>query len=299
MEFLNYHHLRYFWAVAKEGGLRLAAEKLHVSQPTVCAQVQALEEMLGEKLFRRKGRNLALTETGHRVFSYAEEIFTLGHELLNTVKQRPSGRPLRLQIGITDSLPKMLAFEIIKPVFQLGQPVQVVCREAKTADLLMQLAAYRLDIVLADEPAPSSVPSKVFNQLLGECGISFLAEPKLAATLKRRFPRSLDQAPMVLPTADTAIRRSLEKWFQAIEVRPTMVAECEDAALMKAMAAEGLGVVPLPTLVAKEAVTRYGFQTIGATADCQQQFYAITADRKLTNPAVVAITASARRTLFL
>ena len=185
MEFLNYHHLRYFWVVAKEGGLRKAADKLHVSQPTISAQIAALEGVLGEKLFRRGGRSLALTEAGHRVLSYAEEIFSLGQELLDAAKQRPTARPLRVHIGITDSLPKLVSYEIIKPIFKLEQPVQAVCREGKAADLLGQLAAYRLDIVLADEPAPSSLPIKVFNHLLGECGVSFCAEPKLAATLKR------------------------------------------------------------------------------------------------------------------
>ena len=167
MEFLNYHHLRYFWVVAKEGGLRKAADKLHVSQPTISAQIAALEGVFGEKLFRRGGRSLALTEAGHRVLSYAEEIFSLGQELLDAVQQQPSARPLRVHIGITDSLPKLMSYEIIKPIFNLAQPVQAVCREGKASDLLAQLAAYRLDIVLADEPAPSSLLIKVFNHLLG------------------------------------------------------------------------------------------------------------------------------------
>ena len=188
MEFLNYHHLRYFWVVAKEGGLRKAAEKMHVSQPTISAQIAALEGVLEEKLFRRGGRALALTEAGHRVFSYAEEIFSLGQELLDDARQRPGARPLRVHIGITDSLPKLVSYEIIKPIFNLGQAIQAVCREGKADDLLAQLAAYRLDIVLADEPAPSSLAIKVFNHLLGECGVTFCAGRKLAATLRRKFP---------------------------------------------------------------------------------------------------------------
>ncbi|MBI5819074.1 MAG: LysR family transcriptional regulator [Verrucomicrobia bacterium] len=298
MEFLNYHHLRYFWAVAKEGGLGKAAEKLRISQPAISAQIRALEETLGEKLFRRSGRGLTLTEVGHQVFSYADEIISLGHELLESVKQRPSGRPLRIHIGVTDILPKLVTCEIIKPIFTLGQPVHLICRETKTAELLALMATYRLDIVLADEPAPASIHVKTFNHLLGECGISFCAEPKLAAKLKRRFPQSLNLAPALLPTADTAIRRSLEKWFQTFDIRPSVVAEIDDSALMKAMAAEGLGFVPVPSVVAKEAVSHYGFRIIGASEDCRQQFYAITQDRKLTNPAVVAITSSARKVLF-
>ncbi len=207
MEFLNYHHLRYFWVVAKEGGLRKAADKLHVSQPTISAQIAALEGVLEEKLFRRGGRSLTLTEAGHRVLSYAEEIFSLGQELLDDSRQRPSARPLRVHIGITDSMPKLVSYEIIKPIFQMEQPVQAVCREGKAADLLGQLAAHRLDIVLADEPAPSSLPIKVFNHFLGECGVAFCAEPKLAATLKRKFPQSLDDAPALLPASNTVLRQ--------------------------------------------------------------------------------------------
>ena len=290
---MNYHHLRYFWVVAKEGGLRKAAEKLHVSQPTISVQIAALEGVLEEKLFRRGGRALALTEAGHRVLSYAEEIFSLGEQLLDIARQQPSARLLRVHIGITDSLPKLLSYEIIKPIFRLEQPVQAVCREGKAADLLGQLAAHRLDIVLADEPAPSSLPIKVFNHLLGECGVTFCAERKLAATLKRKFPKSLNDAPVLLPTSNTALRQSLEKWFQAEDLRPRLMAEFDDAALMKIAAVEGLGFFPLPTLVVKEAVVRYGFQIIGRTEDCRQQFYAISAERKLTHPAVLAITSQA------
>lgn len=294
---MNYHHLRYFWVVAKEGGLRKAAEKLHVSQPTISAQIASLEGVLEEKLFRRGGRALALTEAGHRVLSYAEEIFSLGQELLDDAHQRPGVRPLRVHIGITDSLPKLATYEIIKPIFKLAQAVQAICREGKAADLLSQLAAYRLDIVLADEPAPSSLPIKVFNHLLDECGVTFCADPKLAATLKRKFPKSLTDAPVLLPASNSALRQSLEKWFQAGEIRPRVVAEFDDAALMKVAAVDGLGFFALPTLVVNEAVARYGFQILGRTDDCRQQFYAISSERKLTHPAVLAITSKARAAL--
>ena len=297
MEFLNYHHLRYFWVVAKEGGLRKAADKLHVSQPTISAQIAALEGVLNEKLFRRGGRALTLTEAGHRVLSYAEEIFSLGQELLDAARQQPSARPLRVHIGITDSLPKLVSYQIIKPIFKLEQPIQAVCREGKAADLLGQLAAHRLDIVLADEPAPSSLPIKVFNHLLGECGLSFCAERKLAATLKRKFPKSLNDAPVLLPASNAALRQSLEKWFQAGEIRPRLVAEFDDAALMIVAAVDGLGFFAVPTLVVKEAVARHGFQIIGRTEECRQQFYAISAECKVTHPAVLAITSQARAAL--
>jgi LysR family transcriptional regulator, transcriptional activator of nhaA len=298
VEFLNYHHLRYFWVVAKEGGLRKAADKLHVSQPTISAQIAALEGRLGEKLFRRGGRALALTETGHRVLSYAEDIFSLGQELLQSVKEHSTSRPLRFQVGVADSLPKLVSYEIIKPVFNLEQPVQAVCREGKADDLLAQLAAYRLDVVLADEPAASSLNIKAFNHLLGECGVTFWAAPKLAATLKPKFPKSLNEAPALLPAANCALRRSLEKWFHANGLHPRLVAEFDDTALMAVAAADGLGFMPMPSVVAKTAVARYGFHAIGDAQQCGLQFYAITAERKLTHPAVAAITSQAQTRLF-
>ena len=223
MEFLNYHHLRYFWVVAREGGLTKAAAKLHVSQPTISAQIQALEGVLGEKLFRRSGRNLRLTDVGQHVLSYAEEIFSIGQDLLSSVKQQPTSRPLRLHLGVADALPKLVAYRIIEPIFSLEQPVQVSCWETKLSDMLVELAAYRLDIVLADEPASSGVNAKIFNHLLGECGVTFCAEATLARKLRRGFPKSLNGAPALLPMANTGLRRSIEKWFHANGIRPRLV----------------------------------------------------------------------------
>lgn len=297
MEFLNYHHLRYFWVVAKEGGLRKAAEKLHVSQPTISAQIAALEGVLGEKLFRRGGRALALTEAGQHVFIYAEEIFSIGQDLLDSVKQQPTSRPLRVRLGVADALPKLVTYQIIRPIFHLPQPVQVSCWETKVSDMLVELAAYRLDVVLADEPASSGVTTNVFNHFLGECGVTFCAEPRLAAKLRRGFPKSLNGAPALLPMSNSGLRRSLEKWFQAIGVRPRLVGEIEDPALVNILALHGLGFMSVPTVVAKEIVTRFGFRAIGRTDDCQQQFYAITPERKLTHPAVLAITSRVRAPL--
>ncbi len=298
MEFLNYHHLRYFWTVAKEGGLTKAALKLHVSQPTISAQIRALEDALGERLFRRAGRNLALTDAGQHVLTYAEEIFSIGQDLLNSVKQRPTSRPLRVHLGVADALPKLVTAKIIEPIFHLPQPVQLSCWETKFSDMLVELAQYRLDVVLADEPASSGVTTNVFNHFLGECGVTFCAEPRLAAKLRRGFPQSLNGAPALLPMSNSGLRRSLEKWFQAAGVRPRRVGEIEDPALMNILALRGLGFISVPTIVTKETVTRYGFRTIGRTDDCQQQFYVITPERKLTHPAVTAITSDARMRLF-
>ena len=298
MEFLNYHHLRYFWTVAKEGGLTKAAAKLHVSQPTISEQIQSLEGVLGEKLFRRAGRSLALTDVGQQVLSYAEEIFSLGQDLLNAVKQRPTSRPLRLNLGVADALPKLVTYHIIEPIFRLPQPVQVSCWETSVSDMLVELASYRLDLVLADEPASSGVTTHVFNHLLGESSVTFCAAPPLAAKLRRGFPKSLNGAPALLPMSNSGLRRSLEKWFHSVGVRPHLVGEFYDPAFVNVLALRGLGFMSVPTIVVKEIVNRFGFGVIGRTEECQQQFYAITPERKLTHLAVTAITSGARRRLF-
>lgn len=290
MEWLNYHHLLYFWTVAKEGSLKKASEKLHVSQPSISAQLQALEASLGQPLFKRSGRSKVLTDAGQMAYRYADEIFTLGREFMNAMKQRPTARSLRLYVGVADSFPKLVTNEILKPVFQLSQPIHVICREGKVEDLLVQLAAHRLDIVLSDEPAPSNLPVKTFNHLLGECGVNFFAASKLATALRRGFPHSLHEAPALLPTENTALRRALDRWFQTIGVEPRVLAEFEDAALTKVMAADGKGFIAVPSVVANEARERYGFQLIGATEKCRAQFYAISAERKITHPAVLSIT---------
>jgi len=294
MEWLNYHHLRYFWTVAKEGSLARAAEKLHVSQPSISEQIRELESAFGEKLFQREGRNNKLTAAGRVVFGYAEEIFDLGRELMNTVKQRPGTKALRLYVGVADSLPKLVTNEILKPVFAMPQTAHIICREGKMEDLLAQLAAHRLDIVLADEPASSSTNFKTYNDSLGETGTTFCAEKKLAAKLKRHFPQSLNDAPALLPTENTSLRRALETWFREQKIQPRIVAEFEDLALMKVVAAEGRGFIALPSVAVTNAVGHYGFQTIGRTEKCRVQFHAITAERRIAHPAVALITSQAR-----
>jgi len=298
MEFLNYHHLQYFWMVAKEGGLTKAAAKLHVSQPTISTQIHHLESALGQKLFRRVGRNLVLTDAGRHVLVYAEEIFALGQDLYQSVKQWPSARPLRLQLGVADALPKLVSYQIIKPIFSLSQPVQVSCCETKISELLPQLISCRLDIVLADEPATSGIHSNVFNHFLGECGVTFCAAPLMAAKLRRGFPKSLHDAPALLPMENSGFRRSLEKWFHSIGVRPRLIGEFEDPGFVNILALHGLGFIAVPTIVANESITRFDFRSIGCSDECQQQYYAITRERKLTHPAVIAITSGSSSRLF-
>jgi LysR family transcriptional activator of nhaA len=297
MEWLNYHHLRYFWVVAKEGSLKKAAEKLHVSQPSMSEQIKELEEALGEALFRRSGRSNVLTDAGQIAFRYAEEIFSRGAELANAIKQRPGVQSLRLHVGVADAVPKLVTNEILKPVLAMPQTVHVICREGKMEDLLAQLAAHQLDIVLSDEPPSSSVKFRVFSQLLGESGITFCAAGKLAESLRKGFPESLHNAPALLPAENTAMRRSLEKWFREKQIHPRVIAEFEDGALMKVMGAEGKGFIPVPTVVLHEALTRYRFKVIGASENCRDQFYAITAERRITHPAVVLMTRSSQNLL--
>jgi LysR family transcriptional activator of nhaA len=297
MEWLNYHHLRYFWTVATEGSLARAAEKLRVSQPSISEQIRELENALGEKLFQREGRNNRLTDTGRIVLGYADEIFSLGRELMNAVKQRPGARALKLYVGVTDSFPKLMTNEILKPAFALPRPVHVICREGKMEDLLVQLAAHRLDLVLSDEPASSSTGFKTFTHALGESGATLCAERKLAAKLKRGFPKSLHDAPALLPSENTALRRALETWFREQGIAPRVVAEFEDLALMKVMAAEGRGFIAVPTVALDEAAQRYGFQMIGHARGCRMRFHAITAERRIRHPAATAITNEAQALL--
>jgi LysR family transcriptional activator of nhaA len=294
MDWLNYHHLRYFWTVAKEGSLARASEKLHVSQPSISEQIRELESAFGEKLFQREGRNNKLTAAGRVVFGYADEIFALGRELMNAVKQRPGAKLLRLYVGVADSFPKLVTNEILKPVFAMPQTAHIICREGKMEDLLAQLAAHRLDIVLADEPASSSTNFKTYNHSLGETGTTFCAEKKLAAKLKKNFPKSLHDAPALLPTENTSLRRALETWFREQKIQPRIVAEFEDLALMKVMAAEGRGFIALPSVAVRDAMSHYRFQAVGRTDKCRVQFHAITAERRIAHPAVALITSQAR-----
>jgi LysR family transcriptional regulator, transcriptional activator of nhaA len=297
MEWLNYHHLRYFWTVAKEGSLKAASEKLHVSQPSISAQLSELEEALSEKLFRRSGRSKVLTDAGQVAFRYADEIFSLGREMVNAVKQGPTAQVLRLYVGVADSFPKLVANEILKPVFNMAQPVHVICREGKLDDLLGQLAAHRLDIVLADEPASSSTNTRTFNHLLGESSAAVCATGKLAENLRKGFPKSLQDAPALLPSENTSLRRALEVWFRDFAVQPRVVAEFEDLALMNVVAAEGRGFIVLPSVVVDEAVRRYGFRPVGVAEECRVQFHAITAERRIMHPAVRVMTDAARHRL--
>ena len=295
-EHLNFHHLRYFWTVAKEGSLRRASEKLNVSQPSMCTQIKLLEANLGEALFRPSGRSLELTEFGQLIHVYASEIFDLGSEIIRVTRQAPGVRALRLQVGIVDSFPKLMSNDILRPVFEHQPPVQLTCHEGKLNDLVPQLSTHRLDVVLSDEPASPGISGKVFNHLLDSSSVTFCAMPSLAKRLKGRFPRNLDGAPALLPTQNCSLRRDLEKWFRSADVQPRVVAEFEDAALTKIVATSGLGFIAIPTVVLPEAIERYGFVSLGRTKEIETQFYAITTERRFSHPAILAITKNLKST---
>ena len=300
MEWLNYHHLLYFWAVAKEGGLRKASEKLRVSQPSISTQIRQLEESLGEKLFQRQGRTLVLTETGQFALGYAEEIFSLGAEFISAVKQREPARQraIRLAIGVEDSFPKLLSYEILRPVLGLDPPVQLVCREGKTEELLAQLALHRLDAVLSDEPATGAAKFKVHSHRLGRSLVAFCATGKLARRLRVGFPQSLHQAPALLPTPNTTLRRSLDEWFNAINIQPRIVAEFEDGGIMKIAASDGQGFMAVPAVTMGECVNRFRLEQIGQTDRCSDEYYLITGERRVTHSAVLLISEHARSLVF-
>ena len=298
MELLNYHHLRYFWTVARKGGVRKAAEELHVSQPSISAQLRLLEESLGEKLFKRTGRTLVLSEMGELVLTYADEIFSSGRELMNAVRLRPGGRSLRLNVGMTDSISKMMGFEFLKPALSFSEPVHVVCRMAAIEVLIAQLQAHRLDIVLADEPASSSLKVKAFSHRLGRSGVTFCAMPAIARKLRRNFPQSLNGAPALLPTENMGLRTVLETWFDTQGIHPRLVGEYEDSALMVFCATAGRGFTVVPTVAARGVMKHWGLRVIAHVDDCGTEFYAITVERRLKHPAVLAITQHAYTNLF-
>lgn len=288
---LNYHHLRYFQAVASAGSLRAAAEKLSVSQPSMCTQIKQLEASLGESLFRRSGRSLVLTEFGRLVQTYTTDIFALGQELLTAAKGGSAGRAMRLHVGIVDSFPKLLTLDILRPVFNHLPTVLLSCHEGKLEDLLGQLSAHRLDAVLSDEPPPTSGNVRTFTHPLGSSGTTFCAAPSLAKRLKGRFPANLRGVPALLPLTNTPQRRDLDTWFRLAGVEPLVAAEFADAALAKVVASEGVGFTAVPTIVAADAVERYGFQILGKTDACRIHLYLITAERRIEHP-VIQIIAS-------
>ena len=293
MDWLNYHHLRYFWVVAKEGTIAAACRKLGLAQPTISAQIKTLEDQFGEQLFSRAGRSLVLTDAGRAVFRYADEIFSLGQELLDTLAGRPVGRPLRVNIGVADVLPKLVAHRLLEPALSMPEPVHLICHEAPVSELLIRLVAHELHLVLSDSPAGSQVRVRVFSHLLGECGVSVFGAKDLAASYRRGFPRSVNGAPFLLPTEGTALRQSLDRWFESEDIHPRIVAEFQDSALLKTFGQAGKGLFAAPDIVERAVRQQYGVRVVGRLGSVREQFYAISLERKLNHPVVAAVAESA------
>ncbi len=298
LESLNFHHLLYFRAVAREGGVGKAAARLNVSAPTVSTQIKLLEEQMGDALFLRTGRRLVLTDLGRTVLRYADGVFDLGEELKAAVRHGGSEQPERLTVGLSMVVPKLIAHRILQPALEMDQPIELVCIEDKPERLLAELATFSLDLVLSDSPRGGEVAVRAFNHLLGECGVSFFATPEVAAQLSPDFPRSLDGAPMLGPTTGTALHSALEHWFQDVGIRPRTVASFDDSALMKVFGSTGAGLFSSPTAIEDQVREQYGVEVIGRTEEVRERFYAISVERRLKHPAVIAISEGARSQIF-
>lgn len=298
MDWLNYHHLHYFWMVAREGGLAPAAAKLRLSPPTLSAQINALEAALGEDLFTKQGRRLVLTETGEVAYRYAEEIFSLGRELLGAVRGGASGRPTRLAVGVGQSVPKLIARRILEPLQKMQPAVHLLCREEPPERLLADLAVHALDVVLTDAPGVNSTNVKVYSHFLGESPLAIFGNEALASAYRPGFPMSLEGAPFLLPTDASVTRRALEAWFDDLGVRPSFVGEFDDGALLKAFGEGGLGLFAAPAVIQAEVKRQYRVQKLGMANGVNERFYALTGERRLKHPALLVITETARVRLF-
>jgi LysR family transcriptional regulator, transcriptional activator of nhaA len=296
---MNYKHLYYFWTVAKAGSIARASEQLHLTPQTISGQLSLFENVLGESLFDRSRRRFALTDAGRTVLGYAEEIFSLGKELEDVLRHSPGGRPLQFRVGVSDAVPKALAYKLIEPALRATENSRIVCREGKVAGLMGELAIHQLDIVIADSPMSPRIDVKAFNHLLGECGLTFFATSGLAKEFPGDFPQRLNGAPLLLPGDDVAVRPKLIRWFDQNRIRPRIAGEFDDGALMAAFGQAGAGIFSAPSAIADRISDQYGVEAIGATGEVTESFYAISVERRLSHPAVVAISEAARQELFL
>lgn len=298
MRGMNYNHLYYFWMVAKEGSIARASGVLHLTPQTISGQLRLLEEALGGKLFARTGRKLVLTDIGRLAFNYADDIFRLGAEMEDVLQGRVGGQPLEFAVGIVDVVPKLVAYRLLEPALKLPEPVRIVCREGKLDPLLAEIAVHKLDMLLADTPISPSANVRVFHHLLGECGVSFFAASALALQLQTDFPGSLNGTPMLLPASNTALRGALMQWLDQQGIRPRIVGEFEDSALMTAFGHAGVGVFIAPSVIEADLLRPGELAVIGRSDRVRERFYAISAERKLRHPAVVAVSQAARTGLF-
>ncbi|WP_425615608.1 LysR family transcriptional regulator [Anatilimnocola sp. NA78] len=291
---LNFLHLFYFWMVVRHGGITAACERLHLTQPTISTQIRKLEKSLGHELFSRAGRDLELTEVGKTVFEYAEDMFAVGREMLGTLRGVPSKRALRLHVGIPMILPKLITYHLLEPILHFPQPLQIVCHEAPLDNLIADLMRHKYDVILSDSPVPSNKRVRTYSHPLGSCGITMCASRELASRLQKRFPQSMDGAPMLMPAANTELRRLIDRWLDDTGLSPRVIAEINDSALLQVFGHGGAGVFPVPTAVVPDVKRQFDVEVVGQLEDLQLHFYAITLQRKLTHPAVVAISAAAK-----
>ncbi|MGE5056164.1 MAG: transcriptional activator NhaR [Acidobacteriota bacterium] len=298
MEWINYHHLLYFWTVVRAGSIGRASEQLRLAPPTISAQIRSLEQNLGEKLLLRSARGVQTTEMGQVVYRYADDIFSLGREMLDTVRGRPTGRPLQVVIGIADVLPKEISHALIAPALQLREQVQITCREDNQEHLLAELSIQELDVVLSDTPIGPPAKVRAYNHLLGECGTTFFATPELSRKRHGRFPELLRELPMLLPATNTTVRRALDQWLESLQITPVVVGQFEDFALLRRFGEAGAGVFAAPSLLEKQFRQERKLRVVGHVDTVRNRFFAISVERKLKHPAVVAICETARHELF-
>ncbi len=298
MRHLNYNHLQYFWVVAREGSIARAAEVLHLTPQTISGQLKLLDAAVGQPLFNRSGRRLVLSDMGRVVYEYAQEIFSVGAELAHVVRGQQRQGPETLTVGIVNSMPKLIAERILAPALTAEKFVRVRCYEASLEQLLAELAIHKLDIVLSDQRLPDGLHLRAWNHLLGESGISFFATEKLARRYRSKFPASLDDAPMLLPSQNSALRLRLDEWLESEAVAPRIVGEFDDSALMKAFGEAGTGVFPAPTVMESEIRRMYRANVVGRAENIKERFYAISPERRLKHESVVRITSIARSDLF-
>ena len=293
MQNLNYKHLHYFWVVTRSGGVAKAGERLHVTPQSISGQIKLLELAIGATLWRRAGRKLELTDTGHLVFDYADRLFAVGEELMEALRERPGHGTQTFRVGVTGAVVKVVAYRLIEPVLKLPNSPRLACREGRFSELLSLLAVHQLDLVISDRPMHASMNVRGFSHRLASGGVTFLATEPLATALRTGFPQSLEQAPMLLPGGDSALRARLLDWFDRLRVRPKVVGDFDDTAVMKAFGQAGAGVFPMPTMVAAETAAQYHVMPVGQTNEVLHEVYGISTERRTTNPTVIAIREAA------
>lgn len=298
MRHLNYNHLLYFWTVVREGSIAKASDVLHLTPQTISGQLKLLEDSIGEPLFHRVGRGLVPNDTGQIVHQYADEIFSLGAELTQRIRSAERGSPMVFNVGIVNSIPKLIAFRIIEPALDSEESARVVCKEGNLEALLADLAVHRLDLVVSDRTVPTGLNVKAYNHPLGSSKISFFTQRRTATHMAKRFPDSLDQAPMLMPATDSALRRVLDDWFDEVGVLPRVVAEFDDSALLKAFGEAAIGIFPAPQAITEQVERMYHVRSIGVAETVEEHYFAISPERKIKHPAVVRITEAARAQLF-